>query len=379
MPVRPRATHEYHAGDLVADPEDARGEFAARLLRQNIEAYEVACVYLGERLGLYAALHRLGEATAPDLAQVCGLDARYVREWTEQQAVSGIVAVASDGSAAERRYQLPAAHALVLLDRDDPAYLGTLPRFTVGVWSQLAALQLAFRNGNGIAYPEYGADAREGQAEVNRAMFVNLLGSAWLPSLLDVDARLRNAPPARVADVGCGTGWSSIAIARAYPQAQIDGFDSDAASIEIARANAKSAGLGSRVRFATHDASQRSDTGAYDLVTVFEALHDMAHPVEALRAMRRMLASGGTILVADERALDRFIAPGPESERLYYGWSVLFCLPTSRAQAGSAATGAVMRPDTLREYAHEAGLSVEVAPIEHDLWRFYLLRPEVGR
>jgi 2-polyprenyl-3-methyl-5-hydroxy-6-metoxy-1,4-benzoquinol methylase len=227
-----------------------------------------------------------------------------------------------------------------------------------------------------VPYAAYGEDARVGQADVNRTMFVNLLGKDWLPALLDVHHRLQSDPPARVADVGCGLGWSSIAMAHAYPKARIDGLDLDEPSIAQARANARAAGVQDRVRFQVRDAASPALAGSYDLVTVFEALHDMARPVEALAAMRRMLAPGGSVLVADERCAEAFTAPGPLAERLFFGWSVLFCLPTSREQQPSAATGTAMRPATLAAYAKEAGFTrVEVAPIEHDLWRFYRLRP----
>jgi len=130
------------------------------------------------------------------------------------------------------------------------------------------------------------------------------------------------------------------------------------------------------VRFRAMDAAALVPVERYDLVTVFEAVHDMARPVEALRAMRALVRHEHRAARGEERAQERFTAPGPESEWLFFGWSVLFCLPTSREQEGSAATGTAMRPATMEAYAREAGFSrVEVAPIEHDLWRFYLLRP----
>lgn len=344
-----------------------------RLFAMNVAAYEVACIYVGDRLGLYRALDALGPATPERLAAAAGTDARYTREWLEQQAVAGVLQVEGAGDA--RLYHIAPEDRDALLAPDSLAHLVPLARFTVGVWSGLPELLRAFRTGEGVPYASYGADAREGQADVNRTLFVNLLGEEWLPAIPDVHERLARAPAARVADVACGTGWSSIAIARAYPQAIVDGFDLDAPSIELARANAKEAGVDGRVRFHVRDAADPQLAGRYDLVTVFEALHDMARPVDALRACRALLAPGGSILVADERAAEEFTAPGPMSERLYYGWSVLFCLPTSREQTPSAATGTPMRPATLRRYATEAGLArVEVLPIENDLWRFYRLR-----
>jgi 2-polyprenyl-3-methyl-5-hydroxy-6-metoxy-1,4-benzoquinol methylase len=227
-----------------------------------------------------------------------------------------------------------------------------------------------------VPYADFGAAAREGQAAVNRPKFLRQLTGEWLPAIPDVHARLQADPPARVADIGCGGGWSSIAIARAYPGVVVDGFDLDGPSIAIALANATETGLSERVHFHVRDAAEPGRQGQYDLVTFFECVHDMARPVEALRTARALLAEGGRVLIVDERVGEQFVAPGDDVERFMYAWSTLYCLPASMAEPPSAATGAVMRPDTLRRYATEAGFrEVEVAPIEDPFWRFYVLRP----
>src|SRR5262249_18807111 len=155
----------------------------------------------------------------------------------------------------------------------------------------------------------------------------------------------------------------------------VDGFDSDAASIGLAQHHALSSGLSERVTFAVRDAADPSCQGLYDVVTIFEALHDMARPVEALRAARSLLTDGGSVIIADERVHESF-PPASVDGRLFLGWSVLFCLPTGLAETPSAGTGAVMRPHTLQQYAAAAGFChVEVLPIGHDLWRFYRLYP----
>jgi len=358
----------------IADVNQRRDALVSRLFEANLATYDLATIYLGDRLGFYRSLAEEGPATAAELAARTRTQERYVREWLEQQAVTGILEV-DDAHAplASRRYSLPQGHAEVLLDRDSLNYLAPLGRFTVGVLTGLPKLLHAFRDGGGVAYPDYGVDAREGQADVNRTMFVNLLGSQWLPAIPDVHNKLQADPPARVADIGCGTGWSSIALARAYPKARVDGIDLDTASIELARQNAIAEGLTDRLSFAVRDASDPRMRGRYDLVTIFEALHDMARPVEALRAARAMLAEGGHVLIADERVHESFQAPN-QPERLFYSWSVLFCLPTGMADQPSAGTGAVMRPDTLRAYAAEAGFrEIKILPIENDFWRFYRL------
>ena len=285
-----------------------------------------------------------------------------------------VAEIGVDGST--RRYALPAGHAEVLLGRDSLNYGAPFPRIVVGVASQLAAVARAFRDGGGVPYTAYGADVREGIADSNRVFFLNLLGASWFPAIPDVHARLQADPPARVADVGCGSGWSSIAIARAYPTARVEGFDIDPQSIATAQANAATEGLEDRITFSTRDAADPVLQGQYDLVIAFECLHDMAHPVEALRAMRSLAADGGTVIIADERVNDTFTAPGDDVERYMYGFSALHCLPVGMVETPSAQTGTVMRPATLRRYATAAGFrAVDILPVEFDFWRFYRLVP----
>jgi SAM-dependent methyltransferase len=301
---------------------------------------------------------------------------RYVREWLEQQAVAGFLSVDDpDAEAEQRHYGLPSAHRPVFVDEQDLNHLAPLATLAIGVLGPMDALLDAYRGGGGVPYEAYGADTRDGIGAVNRPMFVNQLAD-WLASIPEVDARLRAQPPARVGDLACGTAWSSIAITRAYPEVAVDAIDVDPASIETARANIAAAGLSDRVRPILQDASDPELGGRYDLVTIFEALHDMNHPVEALRAARKMLAEDGSVVVADERVAERFTAPGDELERFNYGWSVVHCLAVGMLDEDSAGTGTAIRPETVRAYAAEAGFGrVDVLPIEHDFWRFYRLVP----
>jgi 2-polyprenyl-3-methyl-5-hydroxy-6-metoxy-1,4-benzoquinol methylase len=232
----------------------------------------------------------------------------------------------------------------------------------------------AFRTGGGVPYEAYGVDMRNSIAQGNRPGFLKLLGTKWFPAIPDVDRRLRAQPPARVADVGCGTGWSSIGIARAYPLVTVEGFDLDSASIMEARRNAGASGVADRVKFEIRDAADPDLAGAFDLVTAFETIHDMSNPVGALRAMRGLVMKGGAVVVVDEKVAEEFTAPGDDVERFMYGWSAVHCLAVGMTDAESAATGTVMRPSRLRQYAREAGFAdVEVLPVEADLWRFYRL------
>ena len=360
------------------DPHAADAQrLVERLFGAVLGTVDIHAIHIGDRLGLYAALAAGGGVTAAELASATATDERYVREWLEQQAVSAILDV--DDTSADpgaRRYALSPGHAEVLTDRDSLNYMAAFARMMVGIVRRLPAVLEAFRGGGGVPYSDYDADFCEGQADMNRTMFVNLLGSQWLPSVPDVHERLCSEPPARVADLACGAGFSSLAIAAAYPNVVVDGIDLDEASIELARANLIGSGLQERVSFAVRDAADPELEGAYDLVTIFEAVHDMPQPVEVLRAARSLLAPDGCVIVADERVAETFTAPGDEVERLMYGYSVLHCLPVGLAEQPSVGTGTAMRPDTLADYALGAGFTdVDVLAIENDFWRFYRLNP----
>lgn len=358
-----------------------REAFAEKLLLAVNGFFKVLAIYLGNRLGLYAALAGRQALTSRETAVRTGLDERYVREWLEQQAVAGILQVADHKAAAlERRYRLPPGHAELLLDRKSTAYLAPLVQAAVGVARPLEAIETAFRTGGGIDFAVYGEDLRKGVAELNRPLFLYQLGQDYLPSVADIHRRLSADPPARVADIGCGAGWSSIGMALSYPKIRVDGFDLDDASIAEARANARQAGLAGRLRFQVRDAADPDLGDPYDLVTAFECIHDMADPVGALTTMRRLTGPGGSVIVMDERTNEHFSTAENPVEQILYGFSILGCLPAGMAQQPSAATGTVMRPATLRRYAREAGFhDIEILPIHNDFFRFYRLKTNPDR
>jgi SAM-dependent methyltransferase len=359
---------------VSAPGRDPTAALAQRLFQDAVGALELYTVYLGERLGLYRALAEGGPATSTELAERTGTTERYVREWLEHHASSGLLTV--DDVKAQplaRRYRLPPEHVPVLADPDDVRYEAHKGVDIVRAGRPLPELLEAFRTGG--APPPLPWEP-EGRAEFNRALYLNLLGRRWLPAIPEVDRRLRSRPPARIADVACGTGWSSIAMALAYPEVAVDGFDLDPDVIAVAREHASSAGVADRVRFSVIDAADPELAGRYDLVTIFEALHDMSRPVDALRAANGMLHRGGSVLVADELVEDEFTTAAPDRDRYAYGWSVVSCLPSAMGDPQTAATGAVMRASTVRRYAAEAGFrAVEVLPIDSDWWRFYRLLP----
>jgi len=340
-----------------------------RLLGATIATLDLYHVYLGDRLGLYRALADAGSLDPAGLANAAGISERYAREWLEQQAVARILD--TDGADG---FSLPPEHAEVLLETTSLRYFAPAGKAVVGVASALPRVLEAFQTGGGVPYEAYGPDLREAIAHLNRPMFLNQLGAEWFPAITDVDARLRSAPPAQVADVGCGTGWSSIAIALAYPEVSVTGLDLDAASIETARANAADTGVAERVAFEVRNAADPGLAGRFDLVCAFETIHDMCDPVGALRAMRSLRAEGGTVVVADERCADEFTVDVDDIERFQWGFSALHCLPCALTDPPAAGTGTIMRTPILRGYAADAGYAaVEVLPIEHDFWRFYRL------
>ena len=298
---------------------------------------------------------------------------RYTQEWLEQQAVAGLIEVEDAGAPAdERRYALSDAHAAVLCDPESLAYLTPFARMLTAAAVQMPRLLEAYRSGGGVGWSDYGELMRTAQAEANRPLFLKVLGTDWLPRLPDVDAALRNG--GKVADIGCGEGWSSIGIALAYPAVTVDGYDVDADSISAARDHAASYGLSERVTFTQVDAASVPRAGDYDLVAAFECIHDLPQPVDVLRAARRMVRPGGTVLVMDEHVPDDFTGVGDPVEQLMYGMSMLICLPDGLSHPHSVGTGTVMRRDTLREYAREAGFDdVEVLPVEHEMFRLYRL------
>ncbi len=359
----------------VATAEAGRDALVGRLFEAALGAFDLLGVYLGDRLGLYKALAERGPSTSAELAEAAGINERYAREWLEQQAMCEILGVENpEAEAGERRYHLLEGHDEALLDETSLNFIAPMAQALVACTRPIDALLDAFRTGDGVPYADYGADLHEGQARFTRPMFENLLATEWLPAVQAVHERLLADPPARVADVACGLGRSTLAIARAYPKAQVDGIDLDAASIARAQELLPGSGVEDRVAFHHADAADPGFSRQYDLVTIFEALHDMSYPVEVLRTLRGLLAEGGSVIVGDERTAERFSLDAGPIERLYYGFSVLHCLPVGMVGDNPAGTGTVMRESTVRRYAEDAEFSdFEVLPIENDFWRFYRL------
>ena len=352
------------------DPDAA----AERLIEEAVTFAEYLSVSLGLELGLYAALDEGGPATARDLAERTGIAPRYAREWLEQQTAAGYLSC-EDPSAApdDRRFTLPEGFRAVLLDPDSGAYLGPLVAMARGVVGAYDELGNAYRTGTGVAYAAYGEGIRHGIGELNGATFDAAIPD-WIATMPDVADRLATTESPRILDLGCGIGRSSLALARAFPRASVRGVDLDAGSVEDARAAAATAGLAHRVTFTQGDAAEVRSDERFDLVTIFEALHDMGDPVGALSAARASLAPGGVVYLVDEKVADEFTPDADLVERLQYGFSVLHCLPATMAEDPVTAHGTVLRAPTVREWAAAAGFaSVTDLAIDDLFWRHYRL------
>jgi 2-polyprenyl-3-methyl-5-hydroxy-6-metoxy-1,4-benzoquinol methylase len=358
--------------ELTSEDESKVEEFAGNLFMACLATMELANVELGVRLGLYEALARAGPSTPRELAASASIVERYAQEWLEQQAVAGVVEVDdTTRPAGERRFTLPNAHAHVLIDDDSEACMKPCAAVVPWVAKAIDIMVEEFRRGTGAAFGLF--DLHDVQAAFTRPAFVNHLTQNWLPALADVQAKLTSGAKVRIAEIGCGEGLASITIARAYPNAEIDGYDLDDASIGVARQAAADAGVADRARFEVRDASDPAMAGTYDLVMAVEMLHDVPDPVGILRTMRELAGDHGAVLVVDERTEDAFTVPTTEMERFFYTFSTLHCLAVSMQHDG-AGTGTVIRADTLRRYATDAGFStVEVLDVEHPQFVLYRL------
>lgn len=357
--------------DITVDPTEA---LVDRLFGEGIGAVHLVSVYLGIRLGMFEALARTPGLTASELSTAAGVNLRYAVEWLQAETIAGLLD-ADSTDYATAGFALAAGVEATLVDEVNPAYVGGIALAAAAIGTATSHLVDAYRTGAGVPVSAYGPDMVPAQAAFNRPAFVNELGASWLPQMGDIHARLLDpVRPARVADIGCGCGWSAIELAKAFPHIAVDGYDADELSIDIARRNAKDHGVEDRVTFSLVDAAttQYGD-GDYDVVFLFECLHDMGRPVEALAATRRAVADDGAVVVMDERTADH-PAVGDPVETFFAVVSATWCLPQSMVVPDCEAPGTVMRPATFEALARRAGWAgYEVLPIEHPFFRFYRL------
>ncbi len=307
-------------------------------------------VILGERLGLYKAMAGAGALSAAELALRTRTNERYVAEWLAANAASGYV----EYDAKTGRFRLSPEQALALADENSPAYIPGAFHLAMAGFLDQPRIEEAFRTGAGVGWHEHASCLFEGTERFFRPGYVANLVSSWLPALDGVVAKLEAG--ARVADLGCGHGASTILMAQAFPRSRFFGFDYHEKSIETARARARAAGLGDRVTFEVAPANGYPGRD-YDLAACFDSLHDMGDPVGAARHVRASLAPDGTWLIVEPFAHDRVEQNLNPVGRVYYSASTWICTPASRAQEVGLALGAQAGEARLREVVLGGGFT----------------------
>jgi SAM-dependent methyltransferase len=305
-----------------------------------------AMVVLGDQLGLYRALAGAGPMSPAELAARTDTAERYVREWCLAQAARGYLTYDGGG-----RFSLPDEHAVPLTDETSPACVIGAFETALGALMATDRIAEAFHTGTGVAWGDHDGHVHTGCERFFRPSYLSNLTSTWIPALDGVAEALTKG--ARVADVGCGHGATTLILAAAYPESHITGFDGHAASIEAARKRAVEAGLADRVTFEVAPAD--AFPGRYDLVTMFDCLHDVGDPVGAARHVRKALTSEGTFLLVEPQAGDRWEDNFNPVGAAYYGFSTLLCTPCSLSQPVGAALGAQAGPGLLGDLMAQAG------------------------
>lgn len=331
----------------MAIDETKLNEFMGKVVGDVGAAMSAALVVVGDRLGLYKAMAASGPTTPARLAAATGTHERYVREWLNAQAAGGYVAY----DAASATYSLPPEQAFALAEDLSPASCPGVFMVARAMWDAVERTAENFRTGGGLAWGDHHECLFVGTERFFRAGYIGNLLSSWIPALDGVKARLEAG--ARVADVGCGLGASTLLMAKAFPRSRFHGFDSHAGSVDLARRRAAEAGVGDRVTFEVASSTGYGGEG-YDLVAHFDCLHDMEDPVGAARHVRRTLAKDGTWMIVEPFAGDR-----PEDNhnpvgRVFYSASTMLCVPHSLAHEGPA-LGAQAGEARLRGVVVEGG------------------------
>jgi SAM-dependent methyltransferase len=305
---------------------------------------------IGEKLGLYKAMAGAGPLSSQEVAERSGSAERYVREWLRNQAAGGYVTYDPDSD----RYTLPAEHALALADEDSPFYILGMYDSIASLYADEEKILEAFRSGGGMGWHEHDHSLFRGTERFFRPGYRAHLVGEWIPALEGVQEKLERG--ARVADVGCGHGASTIIMAQAFPNSEFFGFDYHEASIDRAREAASAAGVSDRISFAVASAKDYPGTG-YDLVCVFDCLHDMGDPVGASAHVRETLDADGTWMIVEPFASDRVEENLNPIGRVFYGASTTICTPASLSQEVGLALGAQAGEGRLTEVLKEGGFT----------------------
>lgn len=334
---------------VAIDGEKLMG-FVFRAVDEVGATLNAALVVMGDRLGYYQTLADHGPTTPSELAERTSTSERYTREWLSAQAAGGFVEYDADSG----RFTLPPEQTVAMTDPNSPAYLPGFFQIALGTLQHTTETIEAARSGAGIGWHEHTSDVHVGCERFFRPSYnANLLPS-WLPALDGVVAKLERG--AKVADIGCGHGASTILMGSAFPQSTFVGSDYHPESIETARLRAAEAGLSERVSFEVAPAAGFSGSG-YDLVTTFDALHDMGDPVGAARHVRESLAPDGTWMLVEPMAGDRVEDNLNPVGRAYYGFSTLLCTPASLSQPVGLALGTQAGPARIKDVTTAAGFT----------------------
>jgi 2-polyprenyl-3-methyl-5-hydroxy-6-metoxy-1,4-benzoquinol methylase len=344
-------------------------QFTERVLSDVNAAMSCLNLYIGHRLDLFKVLQLLGDTDARELAEYSNYNERYLKEWLECMAAGAFI----DHDPETGKFSIPPEHALALTRQDNPSYMAAFLCWVPSLAGVINPLIKAFRTGEGVPYEAYGEDGLEAIGLGNKPMFINDYVNCWIPAMQNMKVKLESG--ARVADIGCGFGWSSISLAKGFPKVKVDAYDSDRTSINQAHKNALNEGVSGQLAFYEMAVEDIPLNGKYDLITAFECLHDMAYPQTALRKMKEMLADDGAVLISEEAVGDNLEENKNFLGHLMYNFSVLHCLPQSMVFPESAAIGTVFNPSRIKKLATEAGFtSFEVLPVENYFWRFYQLK-----
>ena len=322
-------------------------QFLGKVVGDVGSAMSAALVVIGDRLGLYRALARDGALTPTELAKRTETSERYCREWLHAQAAGGYVTF----DAATGKFTLPPEQAVALADDTSPAFVPGLFQVTQAMWNGVPRIAESFKKGDGLSWGDQHPCLFEGTERFFRSGYIGNLVSSWIPALDGVKAKLERG--AKVADVGCGLGASTIIMAQAFPRSTFVGFDSHQGSIEMARKRAKDAGVAERVTFEVAGATSYPGSG-YDLVAHFDCLHDMEDPVGAAKHVRETLASDGTWMIVEPFANDRAEQNHNPVGRVFYSASTMLCVPHSLSLKGPA-LGAQAGEARLREVVVDGG------------------------
>ena len=343
-------------------------EFVQRFAGDFGAALHATTVVIGDKLGLYRALADLGPTDAAGLAAATGCDTRLVQEWLDAQFVSGYCQFSGQTS----RYWLSPEQAAVLADPTSPAFMVGSMTLAASTAKDEEKVREAFRTGAGLGWHEHHHDLFHGTERLFRPGYVANLVSQWIPALDGVAERLTGG--ATVADLGCGHGASTILLAQAYPASTIHGFDYHPASIDVARKRAAEAGVADRVRFEVASAQDFPGTG-FDLVCIFDALHDMGDPAGAAKHIREALAPDGTWLLVEPMAGDGVEDNANPVGRIFYAASTCICTPAAQSQPGGFALGAQVPEATWGEVVTAAGFGRFRRATETPFNRIFEARP----